>query len=114
MKSIIAIKEAFFYSISGLKYLLVERAFCQELMVMALLGIVECFRDTTLSMRLYLFASYMLVLLAEAINSAIEATVDRISLKKHELSKKAKDIASAAVFITMVHFAIVWILSFIL
>ena len=61
-----------------------------------------------------MFSSYMLILFAEAFNSAIEATVDRIGIERHELSKKAKDIASASVFITMVHFAIVWILSFIL
>ena len=114
MRSIIAIKDAFFYSMSGMKYLLKERAFCQELVVMALLGIVECFRDTPLNMRLYLFTSYMLILLAEALNSSIEATVDRISLERHELSKKAKDIGSAATFIMMLHFGIIWILSFIL
>lgn len=113
MKSLIAIKDAFFYSMSGLKYLLKERAFCQELIVMALLVIIECFRDTPLNMRLYLFSSFMLILFAEAMNSAIEATVDRVGLEKHELSKKAKDIGSAAVFITMVHFAITWVLSFI-
>ena len=114
MRSIIAIKDAFFYSMSGMKYLLKERAFCQELVVMVLLGIVECFRDTPLNMRLYLFTSYMLILLAEALNSAIEATVDRISPERHELSKKAKDIGSAATFIMMLHFGIIWILSFIL
>lgn len=113
MKSLIAIKDAFFYSMSGLKYLLKERAFCQELTVMILLGIIEIFRDTSLNMRLYLFSSFMLILFAEAMNSAIEATVDRVGLEKHELSKKAKDIGSAAVFITMVHFAITWVLSFI-
>ena len=80
---------------------------------MILLGIIEIFRDTSLNMRLYLFSSFMLILFAEAMNSAIEATVDRVGLEKHELSKKAKDIGSAAVFITMVHFAITWVLSFI-
>ena len=58
-----------------------------------------------------MFSAYVLILLAEAINSAIETTSDRISPEKHELSKKAKDIASAAVFIAIIHFAIVWILS---
>ena len=114
MKSIIAVKDAFFYSMSGVKYLLKERAFCQELIVMATLAVIEIFRETSLGMRLYMFSSFVLILFAEAVNSAVEATIDRISLDKHELSKKAKDIASAAVFITMVHFAIVWILSFIL
>ncbi|MBQ2176013.1 MAG: diacylglycerol kinase [Alphaproteobacteria bacterium] len=114
MRSIIAVKNAFFYSMSGLKYLLKERAFCQELIVMAVLIVIEMFRDTSLNMRLYLFTSYMLILLAEALNSAIEATVDRISHERHELSKKAKDIGSAATFIMMLHFGIIWLLSFIL
>ena len=114
MKSIIKIKDAFFYSVNGMKYLLKERAFCQELIVMTILAVIEIFRDTSFSMRLYMFSSFVLILFAEAVNSAIEATVDRVGLERHELSKQAKDIASAAVFITMVHFAIVWILSFIL
>lgn len=112
MKDIIAIKNAFFYSISGLKYLLKERAFRQELLVLVILGSLECFRNTSLNMRLYMFTSYMLILLAEALNSAVEATVDRIGLEKNELSKKAKDIGSAAAFLMMVHFGIIWLLSF--
>lgn len=113
MKDIIVIKNAFFYSMSGLKYLLKERAFRQELAVAVLLGIVELFRDTSPTIRLYLFTSYMLILLAEALNSAIEATVDRIGPELHEFSKKAKDIGSAAAFLMMVHFGVVWVLSFI-
>ncbi len=109
-----AVKNAFFYSMSGLKYLLKERAFRQELIVLLILIFIELFRDTLLTMRLYLFSSYMLILLAEALNSAIEATIDRIGPEKHELSKKAKDIGSAAAFIMMVHFGIVWISSFFL
>ncbi len=114
MKSLVAIKNAFFYSMSGLENLLKERAFQQELIVLAILVVIEIFRDTTLSMRLYMFSSFVLILFAEAVNSAIEATVDRVGLERHELSKKAKDIASAAVFIMMMHFAIIWVLSFIL
>ena len=114
MKSLIAIKDAFFYSMSGLRYLFKERAYKQEHVVLAILCIVEICRNTSVYMRLYLFSSFVLILFAEAVNSAIEAVVDRVGLERHELSKKAKDIASAAVFITMVHFAIVWIISFIL
>ncbi|MBQ7524560.1 MAG: diacylglycerol kinase [Alphaproteobacteria bacterium] len=106
-----AIKNALFYSLSGLRYLLRERAFSQELAVFISLAVVELFRNTPLLWRLYMFSAYVLILLAEAMNSAIETTVDRVSLGKHELSKKAKDIASAAVFIAIIHFAIVWILS---
>ena len=113
MKSLIAIKDAFFYSMSGFRYLIKERAYKQEHLAFAILCIIEIFRNTSIYMRLYLFSSCVLIMFAEAVNSAIEATVDRIGTERHELSKKAKDIASAAVFITMVHFLIVWILSFV-
>jgi diacylglycerol kinase (ATP) len=44
------------------------------------------------------------------LNSAIEATVDRISLDNHRLAKRAKDIGSAAVLISLLNLVIVWIL----
>jgi diacylglycerol kinase (ATP) len=51
----------------------------------------------------------VLVLLVELLNSAIEAVVDRIGLEYHALSKKAKDIGSAAVFISLVAFVVLWV-----
>lgn len=111
---ILAIKNAFFYSLSGLRYLLRERAFKQELCCGIILFFIEIFRNTPLAFLLYLFSSYMLILLIEALNSGIEAAIDRISPEKHELSKKAKDIGSAAVFIAMLHFGVIWIISFFL
>lgn len=50
----------------------------------------------------------VLVLLVELLNSAIEAVVDRVSLDYHELSKKAKDIASGAVFVSLMTFLLIW------
>ena len=47
-------------------------------------------------------ASVLLVLVVELLNSAVEATVDRISLENHQLAKRAKDIGSAAVFVSLV------------
>lgn len=114
VKNLSAIKNALFYSLSGIKFLLKERAFKQELVCGLLLAFIELFRNTSIPMLLYLFSSYILILLAEALNSAIETVVDRISLQNHELSKKAKDIGSAVVFIAMLHFGIIWILSFIM
>ena len=58
--------------------------------------------------RVLLIAPIFLVLIVEMINSAIEALVDRVSLEKHELSGFAKDVASAAVLISLVIFLIVW------
>jgi diacylglycerol kinase (ATP) len=49
-----------------------------------------------------------LVLAAELLNSAIEAVVDRVSEEHHELSKKAKDVGSAAVFFCLANVVVVW------
>jgi diacylglycerol kinase (ATP) len=54
--------------------------------------------------------SVLLVLIVELVNSAVEATVDRISLENHQLAKRAKDIGSAAVFVSLVNVAAVWAL----
>ena len=57
-----------------------------------------------------LIASILLILLTELLNSALEAVVDRIGPERHELSKRAKDMGSAAAFISMVIAALVWII----
>jgi diacylglycerol kinase (ATP) len=49
-------------------------------------------------------------LVVELVNSALEAAVDRISLEQHQLAKRAKDIGSAAVFMSLVNVAAVWAL----
>ena len=54
--------------------------------------------------------SLALVLVAELLNSAVEAVVDRIGLEHHQLSGRAKDIGSAAVFISLVNVVAVWLL----
>lgn len=113
MKSLIeaikAIKNAGCYSMSGLRYLLRERAFRHELVLGVLLFVCEIFRDSSCEMRLYLLMAYVLVLITEALNTAVEAAIDRIGPEKHELSKQAKDIGSAAVFLALMHLGIVWI-----
>lgn len=55
-----------------------------------------------------LIASVLLVMIVELLNSAIEATVDRISFDHHELSKRAKDIGSAAVLLALLLCAVLW------
>lgn len=59
--------------------------------------------------RLVLVLSMLLVLLAELLNSAIEATIDRISLERHPLSGRAKDLSSAAVGVALVMCALCWL-----
>ncbi len=58
---------------------------------------------------LLLLGSWILVLIVELLNSAIEAIVDRIGPETHELSGRAKDLASAAVFVTLMLAALLWV-----
>jgi len=48
------------------------------------------------------------IMITELLNSAVEATVDRIGLERHELSGRAKDLGSAAVFVAICYFVLVW------
>jgi len=57
-----------------------------------------------------MIGSVLLVLVIELLNSAIEAVVDRIGTERHELSGRAKDQGSAAVFVALVIVAITWAL----
>lgn len=58
---------------------------------------------------LLLFSSMVLVLIVEILNTAIETVVDRVSTEPSPLSKKAKDQGSAAVFVAMMFFVVVWL-----
>src|SRR5258708_6804789 len=60
--------------------------------------------------RALLIAPVLLILIVELINSAIEATVDRIGLERHVLAGLAKDIGSAAVFMSFILLGTVWLL----
>ena len=57
-----------------------------------------------------MIASVLLVLITELLNSAIEAVTDRISLEDHVLAKRAKDMGSAAVMISLINVPVVWLL----
>ena len=59
-----------------------------------------------------LIGSLLLVLIVELLNSALETTLDRVSLDDHPLIKRAKDISSAAVGLTLVNAALTWLLIF--
>lgn len=114
LNKILVIKKAFFNSKEGIAYLIQERAFRQEIILGIFLLACEILRHGNEIIRMYLLISYVIVLITESLNTAIESVIDRISLQKHELSKRAKDIGSAAVFISLLHLGIVWILSWFL
>jgi len=108
------ILHAFGYSMQGLAAAWRgESAFRQEA-VLALLMLPCAFllgRDWV--QVAVLAGTVVLVLIVELLNSAVEATVDRISFDLHDLSKKAKDLGSAAVFLSLVLCALTWLAALI-
>jgi diacylglycerol kinase (ATP) len=87
-----------------------EEAFRQEVWLAAVLIPLAFVFDVSRVERAVMLAAVLVVLMVELLNSAIEAAVDRISLDRHRLSKRAKDIGSAAVFLSLVNVAVVWAL----
>lgn len=87
-----------------------EDAFRQEVLLAIVLVPIALLLDVGGPGKAVMVASVVLVLIVELINSAIEAAVDRIGLDQHRLSKRAKDIGSAAVFLSLVNAAVVWAL----
>lgn len=86
-----------------------EAAFRQELILAALCIPVALVLDLARTERVLLIMVVVIVLIAELINSAIEAVVDRIGAEHHELSGRAKDLGSAAVLVSLALWAYVWI-----
>lgn len=102
---------AFFYSMDGLAAAYRnEDAFRQEVWLAAVLIPVALFLPASGVGKALMVASVMLVIIVELLNSAVEATVDRISLERHELAKRAKDIGSAAVLLSLLNVVAVWAL----
>jgi diacylglycerol kinase (ATP) len=105
------IVNAFGFSLKGLRdcYQL-EEAFRQELWLIIPLIPVALWAGDTPTERALLVGSLLIVPIVELLNSAIEANVDRIGYERHELSGRAKDIASAAVLLSLVFAAVIWAL----
>ncbi len=110
---LVRIWNAFNYSLAGLAaaYRL-EDAFRQEVLLAIVLIPVALLSHCSGPEKALLIACVLLVLIVELLNSAVEAVVDRVSLERHELAKRAKDIGSAAVLVTLVNLATVWALVF--
>ena len=87
-----------------------EDAFRQELILAAILLPLAFWVGGTALERAMLIGTVLLLLVVELLNSAIEATVDRISFENHRLAKRAKDIGSAAVMLALFNAAVVWLL----
>lgn len=87
-----------------------EDAFRQELAMAAVLVPLGFYLGSNGVERALLVASVLFVLVVELLNSAVEATVDRISFDNHRLAKRAKDIGSAAVMLSIATVAVIWFL----
>jgi diacylglycerol kinase (ATP) len=98
------------YSTQGLLLMVRhEAAFRQELLVACVLVPLAFWLPLGMVERMLLLSSIVTMLVTEAINSAIEAVVDRVSLERHPLAGRAKDMGSAAVFISVIWLTILWL-----
>ena len=106
---LIRIVHAFFNSCSGLadawRH---ESAFRQEILLAAILIPAALVVSASPVERAVLVAAVLLVMIVELLNTGVEVAIDRISFEHHSLSKRAKDIGSAAVFMALVLLAAVW------
>ncbi len=99
------------YSLSGLRAAYRnEDAFRQETLLASVMVPLALFLPATGIGKALMIGSVLLVLIVELLNSAVEAAVDRISLDRHRLSKRAKDIGSAAVLIALINVLVTWAL----
>ena len=99
------------YSFAGFKVAFQkEEAFRQEILLTIILVPLAIYLANNAVETALLVLSTFLVPIIELVNSAIESTVDRISMKKHKLSMRAKDIGSAAVFLSLVNLFTVWLI----
>jgi diacylglycerol kinase (ATP) len=102
---------AFTYSVAGtLAAFKHEDAFRQEVILSIVLIPLAIYLGQTAIEQSLMIASILLIIIVELLNSSVEATVDRISVKRHKLSKRAKDIGSAAVFFSLVNATVIWFL----
>ncbi|MFM0070536.1 diacylglycerol kinase [Paraburkholderia sediminicola] len=85
-----------------------ESAFRQELTLAAILIPCGVLVPVDSVSRVLLLGSVLLVLIVELLNSSVEAAIDRISLERHELSRRAKDLGSAAVMVALGMCVMTW------
>ena len=96
------------YSLAGLKAAWYEAAFRQEAVLAIVLVPIACVLGTNWVERSLLIGSVIAVLVVELLNTAIESAMDRVGLEWHSLTKRAKDMGSAAVLLTLIWTATTW------
>jgi diacylglycerol kinase (ATP) len=101
--------KAFSYSIKGLRTAFKhEFAFVVEIFLSIVLIPLAFVLGNNIAEYALLIGSWLLILIIELVNSAIETVIDRISLEKNNLSARAKDLGAAATFIAWLNFIILW------
>lgn len=100
---------AFVYSAHGLKAGWAEPAFRQEALAALVLLPLACWLGNTWLERAVLAGTVVAIMVVELLNTAIEAAIDRVGLERHPISKKAKDLGSAAVLLCLVFATAVWV-----
>lgn len=101
---------AFGYSFDGLASVFKSEAAFRQDLIICIIGIVlQFFINVPKISRILMLFSLVFIIIAELINTAIETVVDRIGPEKNILSKRAKDIGSAIVFITITSVALLWL-----
>ncbi|MCV2359291.1 diacylglycerol kinase [Paucibacter sp. TC2R-5] len=97
------------YSLAGLRAAYTgESAFRQEVWLLIVATPLAFWLGQGWVQTALLLGSLMLVLIVELLNSGIEAAIDRVSFELHDLSKRAKDLASAAVLLSLLLSAGIW------
>ena len=100
---------AFFYSLNGLRFAISkEAAFRQEVSILVVVLVALFFLPLSLFWKGLLFFATTSVLIVELLNSAIESVVDIASPEYHDLAKRAKDLGSAAVLVSIVLAIVLW------
>ena len=100
---------AFGYSMKGLRAAFKhESAFRQETALLIILLPIAILLGQNIVDYSILIGSLMLVIIVELLNSAVEAVVDRVGDEHHKLAGRAKDIGSAAVFVSLLNVGVIW------
>ena len=101
--------KAFGFSMAGLRAAWEhEEAFRIEMLLFFILAPLGLWLGDTPVEKVFLVGCLFMVLITELLNSAVEATVDRVGEEQHKLSARAKDIGSAAVLFALVNVVVVW------
>lgn len=101
--------KALFYSVAGLRDAWRQPACRLEILVIAVAIPVALVLPNAVADRLLLIGSAVAVFVVELLNTSIESAIDRIGVERHELSRVAKDVGSAAVLVTSMMAAAIWI-----